>query len=126
MSTANAKWMYDYSKIGDVVVYKNSPRPLEFGNGVHRLGAELGEVVGGHRRQADGRHPRRRLVTRRVAGGLRRVVGGHLGLGVAVRQRVGLGAARVPERHPGRADGIAGRARPQPLRSPTPRVNPLR
>jgi lipoprotein-anchoring transpeptidase ErfK/SrfK len=33
MSTENAKWMYDYSKIGDVVVYKNSPRPLEFGNG---------------------------------------------------------------------------------------------
>lgn len=33
MSTANAKWLYDYSKIGDVVAYKNSPRPLEFGNG---------------------------------------------------------------------------------------------
>lgn len=33
MSTENAKWMYDFSKIGDVVVYKNSPRRLEFGNG---------------------------------------------------------------------------------------------
>jgi hypothetical protein len=33
MSTANAKWMYDFSKIGDVVVYKNSTRPLEPGNG---------------------------------------------------------------------------------------------
>jgi lipoprotein-anchoring transpeptidase ErfK/SrfK len=33
MSTANAKWMFDFSKIGDVVVYKNSPRSLEPGNG---------------------------------------------------------------------------------------------
>jgi len=33
MSMANAKWMFDFSKIGDVVVYKNSVRPLEFGNG---------------------------------------------------------------------------------------------
>lgn len=33
MSTANAKWLYDFSKIGDVIVYKNSPRPLEPGNG---------------------------------------------------------------------------------------------
>lgn len=33
MSTDNAKWMYDFSKIGDVVVYKNSPRLLEPGNG---------------------------------------------------------------------------------------------
>ena len=33
MSMVNAKWMYDFSKIGDVVVYKNSPRPLEPGNG---------------------------------------------------------------------------------------------
>ncbi len=33
MSNANAKWMYDRSQIGDVVVYKNSKRPLEWGNG---------------------------------------------------------------------------------------------
>jgi lipoprotein-anchoring transpeptidase ErfK/SrfK len=33
MSTGNAKWLFDFSKIGDVVVYKNSTRPLEFGNG---------------------------------------------------------------------------------------------
>lgn len=33
LSTENAKWLYDFSKIGDVVVYKNSPRPLEPGNG---------------------------------------------------------------------------------------------
>jgi lipoprotein-anchoring transpeptidase ErfK/SrfK len=33
MSMANAKWMYDFSKIGDVVAYKNSTRPLEPGNG---------------------------------------------------------------------------------------------
>lgn len=33
MSDANAKWMYDRAQIGDVVVYKNSKRPLEWGNG---------------------------------------------------------------------------------------------
>ncbi len=33
MSPTNAKWLYDNSKIGDVVVYKNSTRPLEWGNG---------------------------------------------------------------------------------------------
>lgn len=33
MSLENAKWMYDFSKIGDVVVYKNSTRDLEWGNG---------------------------------------------------------------------------------------------
>jgi lipoprotein-anchoring transpeptidase ErfK/SrfK len=33
MSTANAKWLFDFSKIGDVVIYKNSPRQLEPGNG---------------------------------------------------------------------------------------------
>ncbi|HYY11495.1 MAG TPA: Ig-like domain-containing protein [Kineosporiaceae bacterium] len=33
MSDANAKWMYDHLQIGDVVVYKNSRRPLEWGNG---------------------------------------------------------------------------------------------
>ncbi len=33
MSTANAKWMYDNLQIGDVVIYKNSKRPLEWGNG---------------------------------------------------------------------------------------------
>lgn len=33
MSTSNAKWLYDFSQVGDVVVYKNSSRPLEWGNG---------------------------------------------------------------------------------------------
>jgi lipoprotein-anchoring transpeptidase ErfK/SrfK len=33
MSDANAKWMYDNSHVGDVVVYVGSKRPLEWGNG---------------------------------------------------------------------------------------------
>jgi lipoprotein-anchoring transpeptidase ErfK/SrfK len=33
MSTGNAKWLYDFSQVGDVVVYKNSARSLEWGNG---------------------------------------------------------------------------------------------
>jgi lipoprotein-anchoring transpeptidase ErfK/SrfK len=33
MSDTNAKWMYDHSQVGDVVVYVNSKRPLEWGNG---------------------------------------------------------------------------------------------
>ena len=33
MSTSNAKWLYDFSQVGDVVVYTNSARPLEWGNG---------------------------------------------------------------------------------------------
>lgn len=33
MSTADAKWLFNHSKVGDVVVYKNSPRALESGNG---------------------------------------------------------------------------------------------
>jgi len=33
MSTANAKWMFDHSRIGDVVIYTHSSRPLEWGNG---------------------------------------------------------------------------------------------
>ncbi|WP_367649196.1 L,D-transpeptidase [Aeromicrobium stalagmiti] len=33
MSTANAKWLYDNSRRGDVVKYVNSPRPLEDRNG---------------------------------------------------------------------------------------------
>jgi lipoprotein-anchoring transpeptidase ErfK/SrfK len=33
MSDANAKWMFDNSKVGDVVVYLHSARPLEPGNG---------------------------------------------------------------------------------------------
>jgi lipoprotein-anchoring transpeptidase ErfK/SrfK len=33
MSDANAKWMYDHSQVGDVVVYVHSKRPLEWGNG---------------------------------------------------------------------------------------------
>lgn len=33
MSNENARWLFDQSKVGDVVIYKNSPRKLEFGNG---------------------------------------------------------------------------------------------
>jgi lipoprotein-anchoring transpeptidase ErfK/SrfK len=33
MSTADAKWIYENSKVGDVVIYKHSDRPLEPGNG---------------------------------------------------------------------------------------------
>jgi lipoprotein-anchoring transpeptidase ErfK/SrfK len=33
MSDANAKWMFDHSRVGDVVVFTGSPRPLEWGNG---------------------------------------------------------------------------------------------
>jgi lipoprotein-anchoring transpeptidase ErfK/SrfK len=33
MSDANAKWMFDNSRVGDVVVFTGSPRPLEWGNG---------------------------------------------------------------------------------------------
>jgi lipoprotein-anchoring transpeptidase ErfK/SrfK len=33
MSTANAKWLYDLSKPGDVVEYVNSPRPMTATNG---------------------------------------------------------------------------------------------
>ena len=33
MSTANARWLYDNSLVGDVVVYTGSARALEWGNG---------------------------------------------------------------------------------------------
>ncbi|MFZ0160407.1 MAG: Ig-like domain-containing protein [Kineosporiaceae bacterium] len=33
MSTSNARWLYDNSKVGDVVVYTGSPRALEWANG---------------------------------------------------------------------------------------------
>jgi lipoprotein-anchoring transpeptidase ErfK/SrfK len=33
MSTADAKWVFDNSKVGDVVIYKNSKRKLESDNG---------------------------------------------------------------------------------------------
>ena len=33
MSTANARWLFDHSKVGDVVKYVGSPRKLEWGNG---------------------------------------------------------------------------------------------
>jgi lipoprotein-anchoring transpeptidase ErfK/SrfK len=33
MSTADAKWIFEHSKVGDVVVYKNSNRKLETDNG---------------------------------------------------------------------------------------------
>lgn len=33
MTTEAAKWLFDHSKVGDVVIYKNSDRKLEYGNG---------------------------------------------------------------------------------------------
>ena len=33
MSTANARWLFDHSHVGDVVKYVGSPRKLEWGNG---------------------------------------------------------------------------------------------
>jgi lipoprotein-anchoring transpeptidase ErfK/SrfK len=33
MSTENARWLFSQSKVGDVVVYTGSKRPLEWGNG---------------------------------------------------------------------------------------------
>jgi lipoprotein-anchoring transpeptidase ErfK/SrfK len=33
MSNANAQWLFDSSKVGDVVVFTGSSRPLEWGNG---------------------------------------------------------------------------------------------
>jgi lipoprotein-anchoring transpeptidase ErfK/SrfK len=33
MSTANARWLFGNSKVGDVVVYRGSTQPLEWGNG---------------------------------------------------------------------------------------------
>lgn len=33
LSDANAQWLYDFSRVGDVVKYINSDRPLEQGNG---------------------------------------------------------------------------------------------
>jgi len=33
LSNSNAKWLFDFSKIGDVVTYTGSSRQLEFGNG---------------------------------------------------------------------------------------------
>jgi lipoprotein-anchoring transpeptidase ErfK/SrfK len=33
MSTSNAAWLYSISRIGDVVQYVSSPRPIELGNG---------------------------------------------------------------------------------------------
>ncbi|HEY6797969.1 MAG TPA: Ig-like domain-containing protein [Kineosporiaceae bacterium] len=33
MSNSNAKWLFTFSKVGDVVKYTGSSRPLEFGNG---------------------------------------------------------------------------------------------
>ena len=34
MSNANAAWLFQNSKVGDVVVYTGSSRPLEWGNGI--------------------------------------------------------------------------------------------
>jgi lipoprotein-anchoring transpeptidase ErfK/SrfK len=34
MSTENAKWLYDRSRIGDVVIYTGSNRPMQPWNGI--------------------------------------------------------------------------------------------
>jgi hypothetical protein len=33
MSTANAKWLFDHSKVGDVAIFTGSKRAMEWGNG---------------------------------------------------------------------------------------------
>ena len=43
MSDANAKWMYDHSRVGDVVVYVHSKRPLEWGNGYTAWNKSFGD-----------------------------------------------------------------------------------
>jgi lipoprotein-anchoring transpeptidase ErfK/SrfK len=43
MSDANAKWMYDHSQVGDVVVYVHSKRPLEWGNGYTAWNKSFGD-----------------------------------------------------------------------------------
>jgi lipoprotein-anchoring transpeptidase ErfK/SrfK len=47
MSDANAKWMYDHSRIGDVVVYQGSKRPLEPGNGYTAWNMSFNDWVSG-------------------------------------------------------------------------------
>jgi lipoprotein-anchoring transpeptidase ErfK/SrfK len=47
MSDANAKWMFDHSQIGDVVVYQGSTRPLEPGNGYTAWNMSFGQWTSG-------------------------------------------------------------------------------
>lgn len=47
MSTANAKWLFDNTRIGDVVVFKNGRRSLEWGNGYTDWNMPLSEYVQG-------------------------------------------------------------------------------
>jgi lipoprotein-anchoring transpeptidase ErfK/SrfK len=48
MSDANAKWMYDNSRVGDVVVYVGSKRPLEWGNGYTAWNESFAAWSSGH------------------------------------------------------------------------------
>lgn len=47
MSTANAKWLYDLSRRGDVVEYTGTDRPMEFGNGYGDWNEPFGEYAEG-------------------------------------------------------------------------------
>lgn len=46
LSTANARWLYDNTKIGDVVVFTNGSRELEWGNGYTDWNMPFEEYVG--------------------------------------------------------------------------------
>ncbi len=48
MSDANAKWMFDHSQIGDVVVFTGSKRPLEWGNGYTVWNTSFADWTSGH------------------------------------------------------------------------------
>jgi lipoprotein-anchoring transpeptidase ErfK/SrfK len=47
MSTANAKWLYDLSRRGDVVEYTGTDRPMEFGNGYGDWNESFGQYAEG-------------------------------------------------------------------------------
>ena len=48
MSDANAKWIFDHSQIGDVVVFTGSKRPLEWGNGYTVWNTSFADWASGH------------------------------------------------------------------------------
>jgi len=47
MSTSNARWLYDNSVVGDVVVFTGSPRALEWGNGYTEWNKSFGDYASG-------------------------------------------------------------------------------
>ncbi|SFC06936.1 Lipoprotein-anchoring transpeptidase ErfK/SrfK [Nocardioides terrae] len=47
LSTANAKWLYDLSRRGDVVEYTGTSRPMEFGNGYGDWNESFGDYQEG-------------------------------------------------------------------------------